>query len=151
MSARTLAATAFAAMSLVSASPLAAADLDYPDDSRYSESEHYSNRVTDDRGERYESYSRREAYVDDDRSDVRWDDRAGCLPRHAIRERLRDDGWRDIQRVEVRGGTVVMSAVRPNGQLFDIKVDRCNGEIIDARKTGGEVYGEYRPRRDYRY
>jgi hypothetical protein len=134
MSARVLAAAAFAAASLVS-SPLAAADLDYPEDygSSYSETERYSERVT---------YGRDDYYGTS---------RAGCLPRHAIRQRLKDDGWHGIRRLDVRGGSVILSAERPNGQLFEVKVDRCNGDIIDARKMRDDVYGEYRPRhRDYR-
>lgn len=136
MSARTLAASAFAAMSLAGASPLAAADLDYPDQHSYVETERYSERVV-----------RRDTEIEQGY----YDDRGGCLPRQAIRERLRGDGWRDIHRIDVRGGAVILGAERPNGQLFELKVDRCNGEIIDARKQRDEVYGEYRPRRDYRY
>lgn len=132
MSARTLAATAVVALSFAGAAPTLAADLDYPEDYSYSKTERYTERVT--------------------RSSERWDGdydgRAGCLPRQVIRERLRDDGWRDIHRIDVRGGTVVLTAERPNGQVFDLKVDRCNGEIIDARKTR-DVYGEYRPRDRY--
>lgn len=148
MSARALAASAFAAMSLAGASPLAAADLDYPDNSyNYSHTERYTEHVTRDRG-----YADRDtAYAD--RDDGYYDNRGGCLPRRAIRDRLRDDGWRDIQKIDVRGSNVILTAERPNGQIFDIKVDRCNGEIIDARKAHDAVYGEYRPRpqRDYRY
>lgn len=134
MSARKMAAAAFAATTLA-AFPAAAADLDYPDYS-YSERERYSERVTHsrDRGDYYE-------------------DRAGCLPRHAIRQRLRDDGWRDINRIDVRGGYVTLQAERPNGRVFDLKVDRCNGDIVDSRTTREGVYGEYRERdrNQYRY
>lgn len=145
MSARTLAAAAFAAMSLAGASPLAAADLDYPDQQSYSETERYSERVVHERSYRDDGYRA-------DSDEGYYDDRGGCLPRQAIRQRLRDDGWRAIQRVDVRGGNVILTAERPNGQIFNIKVDRCNGEIVDARKTYDGVYGEYRPRdRDYRY
>lgn len=135
MSARTLAATAFAAISMAGASPLAAADLDYPEDRHsYTETERYSERVVHQRTDSEEGY---------------YDNRGGCLPRQAIRQRLRDDGWRDIQRVDVRGGNVILTAERSNGQIFDLKVDRCNGEVIDARKSRDAVYGEYRPRGRY--
>lgn len=140
MSARTLAAAAFAAMSLAGASPLAAADYDYPDQHTYTETERYSERVVHERVDRNDGYRDVAGY---------YDDRGGCLPRQAIRQRLRDDGWRDIQRVDVRGGSVILTAERPNGQLFNLKVDRCNGEIIDARKTNDGIYGEYRPRDRY--
>ncbi len=137
MSARALAATAFAAITMAGAAPLAAADLDYPEDYSYSKTERYTERVTTHRDDRFEGT---------------WDDRRGCLPRHAIRDRLRDDGWRDIQRIEARGSKVFLTAERPDGRLYDLKVDRCNGDIIDARKSRDGVYGEYRPRdRDYRY
>lgn len=133
MSVRTLAATAFAAVTMA-AFPAAAADLDYPDYS-YSETERYSERT----------YARR------DDGQYYEDERAGCLPRHAIRDRLRDDGWRDIQKVDVRGGYVILAAERPNGRTFELKVDRCSGDIVDTRNSRDEVYGEYRGRRDYRY
>ncbi len=129
MSTRALAAGAIAAMSLVGASPLAAADLDYPDYS-YSETERYSRTTT------------------------HYDDRAGCLPRHAIRERLRDEGWHDIEKIDVRGDAVIVTAERPNGKVYDLKVDRCSGDIIDSRVSRDsreEVYGEYRPTRHRDY
>jgi hypothetical protein len=137
MSTRALAASAIAAMSLAGVSPVAAADLDYPDYS-YSETERYTERS---------------AHYGNGEND-RYDDRAGCLPRHAIRERLRDEGWRDIQKIDSRGGEVIVTAERPNGKIYDLKVDRCSGEIIDSR-VSREVYGEYRPTRyrggyDYR-
>lgn len=129
MSARTLAAAAFAATALA-AFPAAAADLDYPDYG-YSETERYSERVT---------YGRNNGHYYED-------DRAGCVPKYAIRDRLRDDGWRDIHKVDVRGPHVILSAERPNGRVFELKVDRCNGDIVDSRSARDDVYGEYRERR----
>ena len=155
MSAHLMAATAFAALTLATASPLAAADLGGDD---YTETERYSYNETR-RVDRYVdegSYDRRADFDDED--DVRYegpgrgqrayayDARESCVPRHAIRDRLHDEGWTDIERVDVRDGAAILKARRAtSGQPYALKVDRCTGDIIDARKSN-YVYGEYRPR-----
>ena len=55
-----------------------------------------------------------------------------CLPRHAIRERLTSRGWQDFQDPQIAGNVAHVRARRPSGQLFDLTVDRCTGEILGA-------------------
>jgi hypothetical protein len=74
---------------------------------------------------------------------------AGCVPRHEIRRELVRDGWRDFQDVEPRGDTAVVTARRPNGQYYRLKIDGCSGQIVRARPIDdhGPDYA-WRPRRE---
>lgn len=131
MSARMLAASSFAALSMATATPLAAADLDYYETERHSTYERGY-----DRDDRRADYSGRADYSD------YYDTRGGCLTKHAIRDRLHADGWRDLERIDARQSTAILSARRvSSGRTFELKVDRCTGEIIDARSNRG--YDEY--------
>lgn len=126
MSARWVVATGVAVMTMMGASTVAAADLDYPGD-----------------------YSDGGKYWDGDRRHVR--SFADCVPRFVIRRNLRDEGWRHIERVDARGSKLYFQAERPNGKVFAIKVDRCDGHILDTRRARGDVYGEYRGHKHRRY
>lgn len=57
---------------------------------------------------------------------------AGCLPRHEIKRRLVDEGWRDFHDLDVARSVARVKARRPNGELFSLKVDRCSGEVVRA-------------------
>ena len=128
MSARWMAATSVAVLTMMGATTALAADLDYPGD-----------------------YSDGGKYWNDDRRHVR--NFGDCVPRFVIRRNLRDEGWRRIERIDARGPNLYFQAERPNGKVFDIKVDRCDGHIVDTRRAHGDVYGEYRghKHRHYRY
>jgi hypothetical protein len=56
-----------------------------------------------------------------------------CVHHSEIRRALVGEGWRDFQDLEFRGEVAVVRARRPNGQLYSLKVDRCTGEIVNAR------------------
>lgn len=74
----------------------------------------------------------------------------GCVPRHVAHERIRADGWRDFGRFEARGNLVYMQARRRSGRQFDLTVDTCTGEIIDARPLDGRRFDDryaHEPRR----
>ena len=68
---------------------------------------------------------------------------ASCLPRHEIRRRLQNDGWGDFHELELRGETASVRARRPNGELYDLRVDRCTGAIVHARPFDRYVPGPY--------
>jgi hypothetical protein len=55
-----------------------------------------------------------------------------CLPRHLIRQKLEGRGWRDFHDVQVSGNVAHTRARRPHGGLFDLTVDRCTGEVLQA-------------------
>jgi len=69
-------------------------------------------------------------------------DRARCIPREAARDRLRDAGWYDFHAVEPRGGVVLVKARRGRDRLYDLTIDRCSGEVVDAKP----LYDGPRPR-----
>jgi hypothetical protein len=71
-----------------------------------------------------------------------------CVPRHEIKRELYREGWSDFHDIEIRGEVALLRARRPDGRLFDLKIDRCSGEIVHARPAYGDpIYAG--PRRDY--
>lgn len=68
--------------------------------------------------------------------------RPGCVPRHEVRHELIRDGWSELHDVEIRNQFVFMTARRPNGLLYRLKVDRCDGQIVRARRIehGEDAY-----------
>lgn len=68
-------------------------------------------------------------------SDYRHGDRrhsSYCVPREEAKRRLINDGWRDFHDLELRDDVARVRARRPNGDLYDLKVDRCSGEIVHS-------------------
>ncbi len=55
-----------------------------------------------------------------------------CLPRQVIRQRLEARGWHDFHDAQVSGDVAHTRARHRNGGLFDVTVDRCSGEILQA-------------------
>ena len=74
---------------------------------------------------------------------------AGCLPRHEVRQRLRDQGWGDLHDLELRPDVAILRARGPRGDLYDLRIDRCTGAIVHARPLEQFVPGPfaYGPRR----
>lgn len=128
---------------------------------RYEERGHASYKDGDD--DRYDD--RGDVDVDDYRGGDRYGNGDGygrdngygrgghCVPRHLIRRQLIEEGWGDFQGLQVRHDYVVLQARRPSGRIFDLKVDRCTGRIVNAKACDGPYYGRYAhgPRRHYRY
>lgn len=170
-SVRLAAASAVAAALFFSALPAQSADLYAPRYGSAYDDPSYADFFDDDRPavKHYaepdddfdEPYQRRHAYKDDfgndfrdDTFDRRYDRYArrgdGCVSRRIAHERIRADGWRDFGDFEARGNLVYMRARRPSGRLFDLTIDTCSGEIIEARPLlGGRSYAggprRYRP------
>jgi len=149
MKALPFAASLLAAAVLLGSRPGVAADLDYgyvPPPDRYGsdyEDPRYRDLYGPERSRVYH-YERRSyavvppapVYRDDPfigwgpRPDWRFAD--GCLPRREITQRLIDEGWRDFHDLDLSRHSARVSARRPNGDLFRLKVDRCNGEVLRA-------------------
>ena len=55
-----------------------------------------------------------------------------CVPHQEIRRALASEGWRDFHDLELRGDIAVLEARRPNGRPYNLKIDRCSGEIVKA-------------------
>ena len=56
-----------------------------------------------------------------------------CAPRHEIRRELIRDGWSEFEEVELRDRVAVVTARRPNGEAYRLKIDRCSGQIVAAK------------------
>jgi hypothetical protein len=67
----------------------------------------------------------------------------GCVPREEIKDRLLRSGWHDFHDGDVRGEVATVRARRPSGRLFDLVIDRCSGEIVDARPLEPRRFGPY--------
>jgi len=68
--------------------------------------------------------------------------RESCLPREEIRRRLLDEGWREFRDVAVRGNIAKVQA-RRRGEFYMLKIDRCTGDVVDARLFDGADRGPY--------
>lgn len=120
------------------------------DDSRYADIYRYPDRPP---------VPPARVYRDDDypppppgRFEQRYSHRGACVPRHVIRDRLMREGWQDFRVDELQGNVVTLHARRPSGRPFLLTIDRCSGDVVDARpayQPGPTAYGPT-PRRYYR-
>ena len=74
-----------------------------------------------------------------------------CLPREVVKERLLRSGWHDFHDGDVRGEIATVRARRPSGRLFDLVIDSCSGEIVDARPLEPRRIGPYAAGSPYAY
>lgn len=84
-------------------------------------------------------------YHDHRNGDYRRGDRHGsyCVPREEAKRRLINEGWRDFHDLELRNDVAKIRARRPNGDLYDLKIDRCTGEIVHSHFLQRGGYGPY--------
>lgn len=78
--------------------------------------------------------------------------RPGCAPKDEVRFRLEQDGWTDFHGAEaINGNTGYVKARRRNGRLFVLTIDRCSGDLIEARplEPRGLPYADHRWDRGY--
>ncbi len=150
---KTLSLTAclLAAAVVIGPRTVAAADLDYrtvPSPDRYSQA-YEDPRYRDLYGPEPRAYSHvppqyvpaphpvpdayvyRDGYGPRDRVDDRRYGEA-CLPRSEVKRRLVEGGWHDFLDLDSSGHVTRVKARRNNGDLFGLKVDRCNGEVLRA-------------------
>jgi hypothetical protein len=84
------------------------------------------------------------AYGDDDDADIyqapqrfSYDGRhppyGACVPREQVRYRLTSAGWYDFHDGALRGEVATVHARRPNGRLFELTINRCSGDVVEAR------------------
>jgi hypothetical protein len=152
-SARLAAAFAVAAPLLLSALPASAADLGGSpyDDPRYGDAytPGYASppRDFEPAGPPPVRYTDRDDADDFGGPPDRWEPIDGCVPRRVIRARLLSDGWNDFDNLEPHGKVVLVTARSPAGRPFDLTIDRCTGDIVDARPIAGRRDYAYGPRR----
>ena len=56
----------------------------------------------------------------------------GCLSRRGLRANLINQGWRDMRGVAADPDVIGLTASRPNGLVYRLKIDRCSGVILAA-------------------
>ncbi len=167
MKALPLTATLLAAAVLLGIRPVAAADLDYghvPSPDRYRsayEDPRYRDLYAPEppRPYRYEPrpyasappvppvppgyvYRERERFAEWGPSED-WRYASGCLPRREIKRRLVDEGWHGFHDIDVSRQVARVKARRPNGDIYRLKVDRCNGEVLRADRIDHYGIGPY--------
>jgi hypothetical protein len=158
MSVRIAALSASLLLSLTGATAVSAADLGGapPGEGRY-----YPPYA----GDRSHDYVQEDEYVEEEgtRDDAylppmrgapryaerEYDHRDACLPRHEVKDALRDLGWGDFHDFELRGDVAFVEARRRSGELYELRVDACSGRVIHARLLEGRVFGEYTRRHRY--
>ena len=64
-----------------------------------------------------------------------------CVPRHVVRERLEREGWHDFHGAELEGAFALVNARDESGRLYVLRIERCSGEIVEARVIGGRRQG----------
>lgn len=74
-----------------------------------------------------------------------------CLPQETIRARLEHRGWFEFHDPKVAGNLVHIRARRNNGQLYDVTVDRCSGQVLGAEVIDHRSAYAPPPPQDWRY
>jgi hypothetical protein len=60
--------------------------------------------------------------------------KSSCVRSEQVRDQLTSMGWRDFHAGKALSqGEVTLRARRPSGQLYELRLDRCSGEILYAR------------------
>lgn len=77
-----------------------------------------------------------------------------CLGKDEVRYQLERDGWRDFHAARILDQGVALVRARRHGRLFELKVDRCSGDVVMAQPLEPRhgPYADYdeRPYRSYR-
>lgn len=156
-----LTAAALAATLFVAA-PVGAADLGYgpvyEDDNVYAEVTHrkkknyYYNSYSDNQ------YDQNDPNEPNDVYDPAYDAAAGndevvdaeCVSKRTIRVRLKEQGWKRFHGLAMNADTIGITASRPNGLVYRLKLDRCSGVIMasflldqPAHRTASRKYRNY--------
>jgi hypothetical protein len=61
-----------------------------------------------------------------------------CASHHEIRRDLTEQGWSEFTDIELHGTSALIEARRPNGNLYQLKIDRCSGEIQNAQRLSDQ-------------
>jgi hypothetical protein len=79
-----------------------------------------------------------------------------CVPRVFIAEQLRRQGWRTFEDFDDGDRFVIVRARDWNGAMFDLRLDRCSGRVLESRILQPRIVQPqpydyaWRPRRVYR-
>jgi len=74
-----------------------------------------------------------------------------CVPRALIHEQLRRQGWRSVVEFGFEDRFIFVRVHDWNGAAFDLRLDRCNGRVLEQRFVEVHPYDfAWRHRRGYR-
>jgi hypothetical protein len=126
-----------------------------PDERRYGEAYEEEDRSDDRYAGHPEDFGppfRPRAAINDQDFYPPYDRRYGeaCVPRYVARDRLHAAGWYEFRDLEPRGELLYAEARSRSGRLFELTINRCSGEIVDARALDlgrDYAYGGYGGRR----
>jgi len=62
------------------------------------------------------------------------------LPKPEIKQALLRSGWSDFQDPDLRENVAWLTARRPSGRLFRIKIDRCTARVLNMTALEGPVH-----------
>lgn len=87
----------------------------------------------------------RPSYKDDAPPPPRPHREARCLDKFGIQRALHDQGWHEFDNVSIEGPVAYMTARSDRGEPFDLKIESCNGSVIEAhplyvRREGPAYY-----------
>lgn len=95
----------------------------------------YKDEVPRDRYGRLRPFRDERRFVERHPDDRVYRERADrCVPREVVRERLVREGWHDFHAAELVGEFAEVNARDGAGRLYLLRVDRCSGEIVEARR-----------------
>ncbi len=60
-----------------------------------------------------------------------------CRMPREIRRNLQQQGWWDFHGLRRAGDDFVVRARRPNGAVYQLRIEGCRGQVIDAEPLGG--------------
>ncbi|MGE0626668.1 MAG: hypothetical protein AB7O43_02505 [Hyphomicrobiaceae bacterium] len=72
-----------------------------------------------------------------------------CLPREEIRDRLESRGWNDFRDVALEEDVAILNARSRGGRWFELSLDRCSGDVVNARplsRRSADARGPWRDR-----
>lgn len=75
-----------------------------------------------------------------------------CAPKDEVQFRLQQDGWHGFHDARpLDSETAQVKARRRNGRLFELTIDRCSGDVVQARplEPRGMPYADRRWDRSY--
>ncbi len=63
-----------------------------------------------------------------------------CASPRQIHRRLRRQGWFDFHDLRIRRRALIFKAVRNNGLIYRLKIDKCTGYLLKAKLAWGQYW-----------
>ena len=74
-----------------------------------------------------------------------------CVNPQRISRRLHRQGWHDFHDLRIRRRALVFKAVRNNGLIYRLKIDKCSGYLLKANLAWGQYWSNLFSGQDYGY